>query len=84
MGYDIAKKDIKTLLGDDKLIAHIVRKITADKEALENLAGDVAEELASSIEDNPGIKKRLVKAALSNPKFKKKVIKELVDGLEDD
>lgn len=81
MGYDIAKEDIKALLKDEKLIAHIVRKITQDKQALEDLADNVAEQLASTIEDNPEVKKRIIKAALSNPAFKQKIIKRLVDEL---
>jgi len=58
--------------------------VTEDKEVLNGLASDIAEELSSAMEDDPDVKKRIMKAALASPGFKQKIIKNLVEELGDD
>lgn len=84
MGYEISKEDVQVLLKDEKLMGEIVKKVTEDKEVLDELASDIAGELSSAMGDDPDMKKRIIKAALASPGFKQKIIKNLVEELGDD
>ena len=84
MGADISKEELQQLLKDEKLISTIVKKVIADEETLSELAGNIAEELASAMGDDPAIKKQIMKAALASPGFKQKIIRQLVNELGDD
>ena len=84
MGADISKEELQQLLKDKKLVSTIVKKVVADEETLSELAGNIAGELASAMEDDPAIKKQIMKAALASPGFKQKIIRQLVNELGDD
>jgi len=84
MGYEISKEDVQVLLKDEKLMTEVVKKVTEDEEVLDGLASDIAEELSSAMEDDPDMKKRIMKIALASPGFKQKIIKNLVEELGDD
>lgn len=84
MGYEISKEDVQVFLKDKKLMNEVVKKVTEDKEILDGLASDIAEELSSAMEDDPNMKKRIMKTALASPGFKQKIIKNLVEELGDD
>jgi len=84
MGYEISKEDVQVLLKDEKLMKEVVKKVTEDNEVLDGLASDIAGELSSAMEDDPNMKKRIMKTALASPGFKQKIIKNLVEELGDD
>jgi len=84
MGYEISKEDVQVFLKDKKLMTEVVKKVTEDEEVLNGLASDIAEELSSAMEDDPNMKKRIMKTALASPGFKQKIIKNLVEELGDD
>ena len=83
MGMDINKADVLNLLQDEKLIDDVVKKVVDDPEVLDDLAENIADEMSDYLEDDPVIKQKIINAALSNADFKKRVIKELVDEIDD-
>ena len=84
MGYEIQKEDMQALLRDKQLISEVVKRVTANDKVLSELANDVAEKLASAMEDDPMIKKQIIKAALASPGFKQKIVQQLVEQLGND
>ena len=84
MGYDMSDKEVSAFLKDRKLINEVVKSVVSNKETLNGLAEDIADDLSDAIEDDPTIKKQIVAAAMKTPGFKQKVVKELVDELADD
>jgi len=83
MGIDMNKADIIKLLQDEKLVDEVVKKIVDDPEVLDELAGDVAEEIADYLEDDPAVRGKIINAAMESPDFKKRIIKELVNEIGD-
>ncbi len=73
----IDKEDIAKLLRDKSLMANIVKKVAMDKDVIQKLAGDIADEISDMIEYNTTLRRRIIDAAISNPEFKKGVIKAL-------
>lgn len=83
MGMDINKADVLNLLQDEKLVDEVVKKVVDDPEVLDELAEDVADEISDYLEDDPQIRQRIISAAMKSDDFKKRLIKELVDELDD-
>lgn len=83
MGMDINKADVLNLLQDEKLIDNVVKRVVDDPEVLDDLAGEIADEMSDYLEDDPAIKQKIISAALGNADFKKRVVKELVDEIGD-
>lgn len=83
MGFNISRADIMKVLDDESLVDEVVKKVVDDPDVLADLAEDMADEIADYLEDDPAIRQKLMDAAIKNPDFKKRVIKELVDELGD-
>lgn len=83
MGFDLSRSDIQSILKDETLIDEVVKKVIEDPDAVSDLAEDLADEISEYLEDDPVIKQKLVNAAIGNPDFRKRVIKDLVDELGD-
>jgi len=84
MDIDITNADVSKLLQDGKLVDEVVKEILEDPEALDDLADKVAEEIADHLENDSVIKQKVIEAAIGNPDFRKRVVKELVDEIGDD
>ncbi len=74
---EIKKTDIAKLLKDKNLMGSIVKNVSKNKDVIHKLAGDIADEVSDMIEHNTTIRRRIINAAISNPQFKKGVIKAL-------
>ena len=83
MGMDIKKADVMELLGDEKLVNEVVKKIVEDPEVLDDLAEDIGEEIANYLEHDPKVRQKIINAALASPDFKKRIVKEIVDEIGD-
>ena len=81
MSY-VTEQDARRILKDGKLMNEIICKVVDDPEILDNLAESVADEISGILEDDPEFKQKVLNTALSNPEFKRRIIKELVDELE--
>lgn len=84
MDIDITNADVSKLLQDEKLVDEVVKEILEDPEALDDLASKVASEIADNLENDSVIKQKIMDAAMENPDFRKRVVKELVDEIGDD
>jgi len=80
---NIGKYEAMKLLQDENFVKEVISKVVENPEVLDELAKDVADELADIIEDDPTIKKKIIDAAITNPDFKKRIVKELIDELGD-
>ena len=80
MGF-LDSSDVRRLLQDGDLKADIAKAVAEDPSALNDLAEDIADELEDELEDDPEFKKQLIDAAMANPEFKQKGVRELVDDL---
>ena len=78
MGF-VKASDVKRLLQDQEFRTEIVKAVVEDPKALDDLAEDIADELEDEIEDDTELKEEIIEAAMANPDFKKKVMKELAD-----
>ena len=84
MGYDMSEKEVTTFLKDKRLIGEVVKRVVSNRETLDELAEDIADDLSDAIENDPTIKKQIVAAAMKDPRFKEKVVQELAKELSDD
>ena len=77
----IDNADIRRLMQDPGLMDEIAKAVIDDPKTMDSLADDIADELSDELEDDPGLKKRIVDAAMSNPEFKQKIVRKLVEDL---
>ena len=84
MGYDMTEKEVSTFLKDKKLLNEVIKRVVGNKEVLDGLAEDIADDLSDTIKSDPAIKKQIVAAAMKDPGFRQKVVQELVEELSDD
>jgi hypothetical protein len=80
MGF-VDTSDVRKLLQDPELRADIAKAAAEDAGVLDDLADDIADQLEDELESDAELKKQIIDAAMSNPDFKKKLIKELLDDL---
>ena len=78
----ITTSDVKSLLQDEEFKADIAKAIAEDPQALDDLAEAVADELGDELENDSALKAQIIEAAMANPNFKKKLVKELIDDLD--
>lgn len=83
MGDLVSKSDVVTLMQDEELMTEVINQVVDDPEIMADLAGDMAGELSSLLEDDPDFKEQLLKAAMGTADFKKRIVKELVDEISD-
>ena len=81
MGMNVSMADVQSLLGDEKLMDEMVKQVLDDPDAMDDLAGSIADELSDIIEDDPWLTGKLLGAAMKDSSLKKRTIKKLVDGL---
>ena len=81
MGLNIPIADVQNLLGDEKMMDELVKQVLDDPDAMDGLAGSIAEELSGIIEDDPRLTSKLLGAAMKKSSLKKRIIKKLVDDL---
>ena len=78
MGF-VQETDVRTLLQNKTLMDKIIQAVAKAPEVMSELAEDVAELL----EDDPSYRRNFLKAAKSNPQFKTRVIRKLVEEISD-
>jgi len=81
MGMNISIADVQSLLRDEKLMDEMVKQVLDDPDAMDDLAGSIAEELSDAIEDDPRLTSKLLGTAMKDSSLKKRIIKKLVDDL---
>lgn len=81
MGLGITTADVQNLLQDDKLIDALVEQVLDDPDAMDDLAGSIADELSDAMENDPRLTGKLLGAAMKDSSLKKRIIKKLVDDL---
>ncbi len=81
MGMNVSIADVQSLLGDEKLMDELVKQVLDDPDAMDDLAGSVADELSDVIEDDPRLTGKLLGAVMKDSSLKKRIIKKLVDDL---
>ena len=62
-----------------ELAAEIAEAVVDDREALESLADDIAEEIGEEIETVPELRMQIIKAAMATPDFKKILTGKIFD-----
>ena len=82
MGMD--KNEVQKLLKDKKLMDQVIKKAINNKEITSKLANDLAEDLAEGIKNDPNFAKKLCDSAISDPKFKEKLLKDIFNEIGDD
>ncbi len=80
MGF-ITDSDVKHLAENKELMAEVAKAFVEDPEAMDDLADDIADKLEDELEDNPELRRQIVDAAVTNPEFKKRIVKKLADEL---
>ena len=80
MGY-LSEEEAKVLIQDKKLVDEVVRNVIEDPKAMEDLAEEIADDIAGALEDDPVFKTRLVEAAMKSPELKKRIIQELLEEM---
>ena len=78
---DVTKTDVQTILKDEKLMDQIVTNALEDPNVISDLAESLADELSDILEDDPIFKKRILSAALKDPKFKSLLLQEISEEL---
>jgi len=82
MGF-LEDTDVQTMLKDKTLVNKVIQAAAKAPEAMSELAEDVADEIEDLLEDDPGYRRKFLKAAKSNPQFKTQVIRKLVEEISD-
>jgi len=80
MGF-IEESDVRSLLQDPELISEIAKAVVEDPEAMDDLANNIADKLSDELEDDSALRRGVIKAAIANPEFKKRIVKKLVADL---
>ena len=78
----IQESDIGRLFNDQVLMGEIVSGLVEDSTTMDQLADDLADKLQDALEDDSEMRQQLVKAALANDVFKRKLIAKLIDDLQ--
>jgi len=81
MGDETAKAEARKLWEDKNFMGEVVRGTLADPQVLEDLADSVADEISDVIEDDPAYTQGIIEAAKKEPRFRKLVVKSLIDRL---
>ena len=74
----ITESDVQKLMQNEDLMSDVVKALIEDPEALDSLAGDIADELEDELEDSPEFRKQIIDVAVSSPEFKKRIVTKLV------
>ena len=77
------KAGVRRLLEDPELRQEIAHAALEDLEVMVSLADNVASDLSAVLYDDPAMMKQIVDVAISNPQFKQRVVKKLVEDLGD-
>lgn len=77
----IGKADVRKLLEDKELVSSVIRITLEDPDAIKDLSEDVADEIANLIEENSGMRGKIVEVALGDESFRKMILGEIVDKL---
>ncbi|MFH0924733.1 MAG: hypothetical protein V1872_03735 [bacterium] len=86
MGF-VEKEDVQRLLQDENFMEDIVHKVVTEPDFLDLLAESITDELSKILENdvkfNRKIRKKLIDIVINNEEFKKRVVNNLVEELED-
>jgi len=69
------------LLKNEELVDQAVETMVEDPDAMDDLAGDIADKLSDLIEDDQGMRRRILDAAVASEDFRKRVVKELIEKI---
>ncbi len=83
MGDMITAADAVNFMQDETFLDEVISHIVDDPEVMDELASDMAGEIASLLEDDPSFKKKLLVAAMGSVEFKKRITKSLVEEMGD-
>lgn len=80
MGF-IEKSDVAQLLQDPELVSEISKMILEDADAVDDLAGDIADALSDQLENDAEVRNAIVATAIKSSEFKKRVVRKLAEDL---
>ncbi len=82
----MSKKDkagVRRLLEDPELRQEIAKAALEDPEVMVALADDIASDLSKVLHNDPTMMTQIVDTAISNPQFKQRIVRKLVEDLAD-
>ena len=62
----IDEADVRKLLQDPELMADVAKAVVEDPEAMDGMAEDIADELSEQMEDDPELRRKIVKLQRGN------------------
>ena len=77
----IQEADVGRLLHDEKLMDAVVAGLVEDAQTMDKLADEIADKVQDAMEDDPDLKERLIRAAVSNEAFKRRLVQKLISEL---
>ena len=80
MGF-IQETDVGTVLADQSFMEQVVSGLVEDSKTMDNLADEIADKVQDALENDSGLRQRLVSAAISNDSFKQKLVHKLIEEL---
>jgi len=70
-------KLIKRFFRDAGLLDEVVMSVSHDRDHMDKLAADFADEISSILKKDPDFKKRVLEGTILNPKFEKEVLQKI-------
>lgn len=83
MGMDIEIEDVRNLMEDNKFMDAVVAQVLQNKEAVDDLAEDVADALEDAFGEDETFRQKLIAGAMGDKEFREKVTHALVAELSD-
>ena len=74
---EVSRKRVKRLFRDAGLLDEVVRTIADDRERMNKLAEEFADEIVEILKKDADFKRRVLESAILNPKFEDEVIKRI-------
>ena len=76
MGF-LQEGDAEKFLKNSKIVDEIVSNVVKDSRMINDLAGEVADQLEDLIEEDGGLMNKILSAASDNKEFRNRVVKQL-------
>lgn len=77
----IQESDVGMVLSDQSFMEQVVTGLVADSKTMDTLADDIADKVQDALENDAGLRQRLVSAAITNEGFKQKLVAKLIEEL---
>ena len=75
------ERDVGKLLRNRDLMDQVVTGLTENSQSMDTLVEDIANKIKVAMENDSDLRQRLIKAAIANEAFRKKLVRKLIDEL---